>query len=247
MVPANVACPVRRGMRGVARGPRQQAKRSGLSLLACHQSARIRLHNPTPILDRRSPRMLTAFLAAALTLSFDGPPPSSFVLPTNSFQFQSYLAGQWSCKKVARYTQGGLSGRFEGTASFTALGAEVAPRLLAYSERGIFTPDEAASFSEAETRNALLYDFRDWQRCDVLFDAAQDRSSAQSILAGGQLLYSLVPSEEGTMRSEDPATGPQDVTYSGVVEVSAEDAFLSTWYIEGAQQGNILSLFRRLV
>ena len=201
--------------------------------------------------------MCTAILAgAALALSLNPLPASSFVLPTNSLQFQSYLTGQWSCKKVVRYTQGGLSGRFEGTASFTVLDAEAAPRLLAYSERGIFTPDEAASFSEVETRNALLYDFRDWQRCDVLFDAAQDRSSAQSILAGGQLLYSLVPSEEGTMRSassdglgDAPAADDrEDVTYSGQLEVSAEDAFLSTWYIEGgAQQGNILSLFRRLV
>ena len=174
---------------------------------------------------------------------------AAFLQPTTSDAYRKYLLGEWELKKAITFKAGGLSGRFEGRASFEALD-EAAPNLLAYSESGIFTSE---SGSTSETRNRLLYDFSEWSKVDVFYDVAVDRSSARSIVESARLLYSLVPdsAEAGVMRSAAATDGSQAVEasedeYRGDLQVSAENAFLSTWEVSGpAQQGHILSLFRR--
>ena len=171
-----------------------------------------------------------------------------FLQPTTADAYLSYLCGDWKVRKVVTFQHGGPKGRFSGSASFSVLDAE-APKLLSYCEAGIFTT-ELEGVGERETRNRLLYDFSDWQKINVLYDLATDRDSVRSILEPAKLLYTLRPDAAvaGTARSERVAAdGDEDDTYYwGDLEVSARDAFLTTWNVDGpSQQGQILSLFRR--
>ena len=171
------------------------------------------------------------------------PTAAAFVLPTTSDAYRSYLLGDWTLRKRLLYTSGGLSGTFEGTASFRPLGRQ----MLSYVESGTFTSDSG----QLETRNRLVYDFSDWAKVDVLHDVAEERSTAEAILAQSRLLYSLSQDERhaGTMVSPRTttaigSTGGEE--FWGELEIAAEDSFLSTWNVDGpAQKGQIMSLFRR--
>ena len=171
---------------------------------------------------------------------------AAFLQPTTSDAYMKYLRGDWEVRRVISYKRGGISGRFTGVASFELL--DDASKVLVYVEGGEFKPD-LEQFDMHDTRSRLLYDFSDWKQVDVLYDLADDRSSAKSILAGGTKLYSLLPDdgEAGVMRTERVATADLEDTYqSGELEVSAEDAFLTTWNVVGPlQECQIMTLFRR--
>jgi hypothetical protein len=177
------------------------------------------------------------------------PVAGAFVQPTTSDAYRRYLIGDWDLRKKTIYVSGGLSGRFEGTATFRAL--DGASNLVSYVESGTFTSNDE-QFGVLETRNRLLYDFSDWAKIDVLYDLAEeDRSSIDGILAQARLLYSLSPDTEhaGSMRSartRSAVGSTGDEEFWGELEVSAADSFLSTWNVQGpGQAGQIMSLFRR--
>lgn len=195
---------------------------------------------------------------------------SAFVPPASVEGFRSFLVGQWTLRKVFTFKTGGLSGRFEGTATFMPF----APLLLSYNESGSFTPDKEDAESR-DTRNSLIYGCSTTvEQIDVFFDQADSMDDADEIMKQAKFLYSLSPTEPGTLVIESTADGSD--TYSGALEISAADAyaspfskqrpavcrlrcaadsrlassrfcsFLLTWRVQGPQQdGTILSLFSR--
>ena len=64
----------------------------------------------------------------------------AFVQPTSSDAYRKYFLGDWKLRKKLIYTSGGLSGTFDGNATFRPLDVR-APRLISYVETGMYTPD----------------------------------------------------------------------------------------------------------
>ena len=165
---------------------------------------------------------------------------SAFTPPASIEAWRAFLVGQWTLRKAMNFRDGGLSGRFQGSATFLPF----AQNVLGYNESGTFTPKEGGT--ERETRNSLLYDCSapDVERIEVFYDLATDRSSPEAIVSGAKFLYAFEPLEPGTLSIKETQQG--DDTYSGELEVSAPDAFLLTWRVRGTRQnGEILSLYSR--
>ena len=176
-----------------------------------------------------------------------------FVQPSTPEAFRQYLVGEWKLNKRLHFKSGGISGKFEGQATFRLLDP-FTKSLLAYNESGAFAPT-SSSFEARETRNRLLYDFGGDEAfgsssVSVLYDALDDeqRGSTEKIVAAARPLYALTTRGPGLLAITDEALADGRDEYRGEIEVQAPNAFLSTWYVSGPQQdGEILSLFRRVV
>ena len=123
----------------------------------------------------------------------------AFTQPTSPESFRRYLVGEWTVRKAINYKSGGISGHFDGAASFRLVDAK-APSfwgLVLYSENGLFSP-KSNDFQARETRNRLLYDFSSSEKADVYSaNAADESSSAAEIKAQSTYLYSLQPGDAG--------------------------------------------------
>lgn len=195
--------------------------------------------------------------ATIAALSFAAP---TFLPPKTTEDFRRYLVGDWEVRKAIRYKAGGISGQFEGQASFQVLDAASPSRwgLVAYTESGTFTPKQSETFGPMETRNRLLYDFSSATKADIFFDSLEDaaRTDTEAIVAASTYLYSLKvprgtdPRDAGVLEVlnaevDGQAAGTQ---YSGSIEVASPNAFISTWRVLSAEQdGEISTLYKRLV
>ena len=180
--------------------------------------------------------MLALLAAAAAT----------FQQPSTPESFRRYLLGEWTLRKAINYKEGGVSGTFSGSATFSLLDAEKPGSwgLVAYNERGVFTPKQS-NFQERETRNALLYDFSETAKADVFYDMATDRGNAEDVLRQASYLYSLTTTDVGTLGIAQTSSGAE--SYSGSIEAEAPNAFISTWRVAGpGVDGEIASLYRRV-
>jgi hypothetical protein len=169
---------------------------------------------------------------------------ASFVQPASVTDFRKYLVGDWELKKRFTYKGGGISGRFDGTASF-ADASTASSSLLTYNESGTFAPSEP-NFQSRETANRLLYLFAD-DVADIYFSpqAFDSSSSVESLLSQAQYLYPLRSRGEPGVLSIDHSADDGH-TYTGTIEVDAPHAFIYSWRVRGpTQQGEIISLFKR--
>ena len=179
---------------------------------------------------------------------------NSFLQPKTPDDFKRYLVGDWKLRKRITYKEGGVSGMFDGEASFKVLDAKSPSYwgLVAYSESGTFSPEQSATFPPMETRNRLLYDFSSAMRAEVYFDTLDDasRTSTEAIFSAASKLYDLEPpvgpdAPLGVLGISQAQVEGQ--TYSGQIEVEAPNAFISTWRVVGnGQNGEIASLYTRV-
>ena len=142
-------------------------------------------------------------------------------------------------RRSLQYRTGGLSGVWEGEASFTPL--EHSERdLVAYLERGRFRAAHDR-LQKYDTRNRLLYDFTDSRKVDVYVDDEEADRSTESVLRRLRFLYSLNP-ETLLMKEHLYETA----LYRGEFEIEAPHAWLLTWKVSGPQcDGIMASLFSR--
>ena len=168
--------------------------------------------------------------------------------PATAEELRSYLLGDWTLKKAMAYKLGGVSGRFEGVATFRNLHLPSPHEVVAFSESGTFTGlgDDP---QQLDTRNALLYDFTECYRragapVAVLFDESEDRraESAEALLAAARPLHTIEPGS--LVLSEH--TDALGTVWQGALEIEASDAFLLSWEGRGdAMEASILSFFSR--
>ena len=176
---------------------------------------------------------ISVALAGALMTGTHGEKPA-FSRPSNANALRSYLLGSWKLQKLMLYKEGGVSGRFEGTCSFAALDHS---NDLCYQESGTFS--RKGSDNGVETRNALRYKFGlvnqhgDANLVDCYFD---DGTGAEL-----RFLHSL---NVDTLEFEGIV---EEEGYSGLYEIEAQGAFMTTWSVDGPRQtGQILSIYTRL-
>jgi len=177
---------------------------------------------------------------------------AAFTRPTSAAALRNYFLGEWNLRKATVYSVGGISGRFEGSCVFEIL---LDPRrgksdpmrergLLAYSEFGQFRPDSNPD-QVLETRNRLVYDFTDPARVNVFFDDSFDRSE-EAVVSALRFDHSLSPLSLEMSEASDAPGGDNSATYSGKLDIEAQNAFVSTWGVKSdAIDGVILSMFSR--
>mmetsp|Transcript_14505 Transcript_14505/g.46942 ORF Transcript_14505/g.46942 Transcript_14505/m.46942 type:complete len:218 (-) Transcript_14505:54-707(-) len=193
------------------------------------------------------PRMSDDDAFAQFEASYKRPAPTGFARPSTGGELREYLLGKWSIRKATVFSVGGISGRFQGVGEFVAYPHE--RPLLAYSERGVFTPDSGGA--PVETRNRLMYDFSDERKVAVFFDPTEEaRGDASSVVAALRFDHSIDPSTLQMADAPAPAGASEDEAggYTGHLDIEAAGAFLSTWSVgSAANEGSILSMHSRAV
>ena len=180
-------------------------------------------------------RFSHAVLTAALGSS------ASLCPPACTGSLYNYLLGRWQLRKTLEYNRGGLSGSFDGVATFAPLQHEER-LLLAFEEHGRFVAD-AAPAQRLDATHRLLYDFSSPQRATVYFDESRDDRSVASILRSARYFHSLQPGPSWAI--EEHPCGPD--VYRGELDFGdAPDAFELTWRVTGPRkEGRIRARFDR--
>jgi len=164
-----------------------------------------------------------------------------FIPPRTPTQLLSYLLGTWSVSKQYSYVRGGKDGTFAGDADFVRLDGST----VAFEESGVarLGPDD----EEFSGRQRLLYTAAADDPCciRVLFDEANERDSAASIMTGARFFHTI----EMTGSSAPPPAfehpcGPD--MYRGTIKLDDEQTFRLLWSVSGPRKlGTVTSVFCR--
>ena len=186
-------------------------------------------------------------VAAAAAVANDASCSTSlaFVRPASSEALRNFLLGTWRLRKAMTYNAGGISGRFDGDATFADVSTDNS--LVTFTESGRFTASAgsySAGMDPVDMRNQLLYDFREPNEVSVFFDEAGTLTTSDSDVDLSQMRFlhtlGIGPTYEISEHSEG------EVVYRGELEIETSNAFMLSWQATGPQvDGQIISLFTR--
>lgn len=167
-------------------------------------------------------------------------------MPRTALTLRDYLAGEWRLSKGMRYQQGGVSGQFVGTASFSALQSDV----LTYLESG--QVDLGSPPMTATATQRYLWDFSDGN-VRVLFDECTGHRSPEAIMRSARFFHAVdvttIDEEDRIVRFEHPCpcvAGDGIDLYVGNMCFASPDSFSIRWQVTGPRkEGAIANEYTR--
>ena len=167
-------------------------------------------------------------------------------VPRTAVTLRDYLAGEWRLNKGMQYVQGGISGTFVGTASFSALQSDV----LTYLETGQVELGHPPMTTTATQR--YIWEFSDGS-VRVLFDECREHRTPEAIMQSARFFHGVdvenIDEADRTVRFEHPCpcvAGDGIDLYVGHMRFASPNAFSINWQVTGPRkEGAIANEYTR--